>query len=88
MTAEEFVRRCLMHVLPERFTKIRYYGFMGNAYKSQRFVKLREMTSTPARGVYRKDMVEILKRIIGRDARICPKCKSLLTNPLCMTIQL
>lgn len=88
ITAEEFVRRYLMHVLPERFTKIRYYRFMGNTYKSQRFVKLREMTFTPARGVYRKDMVEILKRIIGRDPKICPKCKSLLTNPWRMTIQL
>jgi hypothetical protein len=28
--AEEFIRRFLLHVLPDRFQRIRYYGFLGN----------------------------------------------------------
>mgnify|MGYP003496244169 FL=1 len=88
LTAKEFVRRYLMHVLPERFTKIRYYGFMGNANKTKRFEKLRKMTKTLTKGEYKRDLLKILKKIIGRDPRICPKCNALMTNPWNMTIQL
>lgn len=88
LTAKEFVRRYLMHVLPERFTKIRYYGFMGNANKTKRFEKLRKMTKTLPKGEYKRDLLKILKKIIGRDPRICPKCNALMTNPWNMTIQL
>ena len=31
LTAEEFMRRFLQHVLPERFVKVRYYGFSALA---------------------------------------------------------
>jgi Putative transposase/Transposase zinc-binding domain len=30
LAAEEFIRRFLLHVLPEGFHRIRYYGFLGN----------------------------------------------------------
>ncbi len=33
ITAEEFIRRFLMHVLPNRFTKIKHYGLLSNRNK-------------------------------------------------------
>lgn len=78
LSAKEFVRRYLMHVPPERFTRIRYYGFMGNAKRAERFKKLREITNTPAKGEYKRDIWKIVKKLIGRDPRYCPKCNSLL----------
>lgn len=30
LSADEFIRRFLLHVLPHRFMKIRYYGFLAN----------------------------------------------------------
>jgi hypothetical protein len=30
VTADEFIRRFLLHVLPDGFHRIRYYGFLGN----------------------------------------------------------
>ena len=30
ISAEEFIRRFLLHVLPNRFTKIRHYGLLSN----------------------------------------------------------
>ncbi len=33
--AEEFIRRFLQHVLPQRFRKVRYYGFFASRNKSQ-----------------------------------------------------
>ena len=34
ITAEEFIRRFLLHVLPTGFMKIRYYGILSNRNKS------------------------------------------------------
>ena len=33
ITAEEFIRRFLMHVLPDNFTKIKHYGILTNRNK-------------------------------------------------------
>ena len=33
ISAEEFIRRFLLHVLPNRFTKIRHYGILSNRSK-------------------------------------------------------
>ena len=33
ITAEEFIRRFLLHVLPNRFTKIKHYGILSNKNK-------------------------------------------------------
>ena len=33
ITAEEFIRRFLLHVLPNNFTKIKHYGLLTNRNK-------------------------------------------------------
>ena len=33
LLADEFIRRFLLHVLPSRFHRIRYYGFLGNRHR-------------------------------------------------------
>ena len=33
ITAEEFIRRFLLHVLPNNFTKIKHYGLLSNRNK-------------------------------------------------------
>jgi len=42
ITAEEFIRRFLLHVLPDNFTKIKHYGLLSNKNKKNniRFCKL------------------------------------------------
>ena len=37
----EFVRRFALHVLPERFVKIRHYGLLGNRQRQQRVARAR-----------------------------------------------
>lgn len=39
----EFVRRFCLHVLPERFVKIRHYGLLGNRQKQTRLARAREL---------------------------------------------
>src|SRR6201987_1758399 len=46
--AEEFIRRFLLHVLPEGFQRIRYYGFLANRYREEKLARRRELLSMPA----------------------------------------
>jgi hypothetical protein len=43
LSAEEFVRRFLMHVLPRGFTRIRYYGFLANRHRSEKVAAARRL---------------------------------------------
>jgi hypothetical protein len=35
VTAEEFLRRFLLHVLPAQFVRIRYFGFFANRHRAE-----------------------------------------------------
>ena len=48
LQAEEFIRRFLLHVLPEGFQRIRYYGFLGNRYREQKLAHCRKLLGMPA----------------------------------------
>ena len=39
LDADEFIRRFLLHTLPEGFQRIRYYGLLGNRYRQQNLVE-------------------------------------------------
>jgi hypothetical protein len=48
LDAVEFIRRFLQHVLPKRFVKVRYYGFLSSGWR-QRLATLRpQLDNTPA----------------------------------------
>lgn len=42
LAVEEFVRRFCLHLLPERFVKIRHYGLLGNRNRSHRIEQARQ----------------------------------------------
>src|SRR5947209_2460385 len=39
LEADEFIRRFLLHVLPEGFQRIRYYGFLANRDRKKKLVR-------------------------------------------------
>jgi hypothetical protein len=43
LSAGEFIRRFLLHVLPFRFMKIRYYGFLANSCKRKAVLLIRRL---------------------------------------------
>jgi hypothetical protein len=43
LSADEFIRRFLLHVLPEGFHRIRYYGFLGNRYRKEKLEQCRNL---------------------------------------------
>ena len=48
LCTEEFVRRFCLHVLPERFVKIRHYGLLGNRKRQERLELARKLLGASA----------------------------------------
>ena len=46
LDTHEFIRRFLMHVLPDGFHRIRHYGFLAGAGRKQNVAKIRRMLGT------------------------------------------
>ena len=42
LTADEFIRRFLIHVLPKGFHRIRHYGLLASPVRRKNLVRLRE----------------------------------------------
>lgn len=47
ISVEEFIRRFLIHILPDRFMKIRHYGLLGNRNKTEKLGLCKQLTHTP-----------------------------------------
>ena len=75
ITIEEFIRRFLIHILPPRFMKIRYYGIMGNKNKKKKLNKCKILTRTKIYKKKKLPTLELLKKVLGKDFNLCPQCK-------------
>jgi hypothetical protein len=47
LAATEFIRRFMMHVLPNGFVRIRYYGFLANTHRAEQLCKIRQLLGAP-----------------------------------------
>ena len=47
LDAHEFIRRFLMHVLPQGFHRIRYYGFLTCQTRARNIARIRELLAVP-----------------------------------------
>jgi Putative transposase/Transposase zinc-binding domain len=76
LDADEFIRRFLIHVLPDGFQRIRYYGFLGNRHRARKLALCRELlamlpaapTDPPT------DYRDRFEALTGRSLRACPHC--------------
>ena len=76
LTADEFIRRFLMHVLPNGFTKIRHYGLLSPRNKTTKLKLCKKLTNTILRDVPKVKLstLDFLEKLIGKDFAICPSC--------------
>jgi len=74
VTAEEFIRRFLQHVLPPRFIKVRYYGLLSPAQR-QLLQKARHWLSATTS----KLKSAVLEPIQPLPSLSCPQCRGPLT---------
>ena len=75
LDAVEFIRRFLLHVLPDGFVKIRYFGFMAHRNRKQSIALIRLLIGSDAKVEIRKESVaEMMLRVAGIDITCCPMC--------------
>jgi len=84
LKAGDFIRRFLLHVLPQGFVRIRHFGFLANRCKKENIRKCRELIDNlPANSrdsqqppeCPEKTTQEIMLDLTGVDIRLCPCCK-------------
>jgi hypothetical protein len=75
VTAVEFIRRFMLHVLPSGFCKIRHYGILASRNKSERVMLCKLLTDTIITYVAKSDNLELLKEIFGNEFNLCPNCR-------------
>ena len=75
LSAVEFVRRFVMHVLPSGFVRIRHYGFLANRHRREKLALCRELLGAAASEV---EDEELKARREGScpvtPTRACPVC--------------
>ena len=75
-SADAFIRRFFLHVLPPRFAKIRYFGFLFHRDKRKNIILIRIFIN--AKAEYAESSSEsvqpIMLRLTGVDIGGCPQC--------------
>jgi Putative transposase/Transposase zinc-binding domain len=80
LSAEEFIRRFLLHVLPSGFHRIRYYGLLGNRYRKEKLERCRHLLgmTPPNESCSRPrpcaDYRDRYEQLTGHSLRECPVC--------------
>ena len=76
LAAEEFIRRFLIHVLPDGFHRIRYYGFLGNCHRARKLALCRDLLrmAPAAPSDPPSDLRDQVVALIGQSLRVCPLC--------------
>jgi hypothetical protein len=79
LDADEFIRRFLLHVLPDRFVKIRHYGLLANRRRKDNIALCRQLLGSCKTETKNKDLPLTwqghLLKICGVDVTKCPVCK-------------
>lgn len=65
LSAKEFFRRFLQHVLPKGFQRIRQYGFLANPVRKKMLIKIREHLGVEATQTETPE----------KELPLCPQCK-------------
>jgi hypothetical protein len=76
VSAKEFIRRFLLHVLPDSFMRIRHYGFLASRCKKRDLPRCRELLGLHPQPpeVPPETTQEKLLRLTGIDMYECPCC--------------
>ncbi len=76
VSAEEFIRRFLLHALPPGFRRIRYYGLMANCHRANKLQLCRQLLAAPLTDLLPRptDYRDFYAALTGQNLRLCPKC--------------
>jgi hypothetical protein len=77
LEAEEFIRRFLLHLLPNGFQRIRYFGLMANRHRAKHLAlcrRLLEVKEVEPSEITPRDWREQYTQLTGKDVSLCPSC--------------
>jgi len=75
ISAVAFIRRFLLHSLPNGFVRIRHYGFLANRNRMAHLKTIRRLLKMPTQGLEMKASLEkMMLQLTGIDITVCPCC--------------
>jgi hypothetical protein len=76
LDAHEFIRRFLIHSLPDGFHRVRHYGFLANGCRRARLVTIRRLlaAASPPSDNAEREVTSHHRRFTRFDPTICPCC--------------
>jgi hypothetical protein len=89
LSADQFIGRFLLHVLPSGFHRIRYYGFLANPHREEMLEQCRQLlgmappTKSSSDTATPEDYRDRYERLTGRSLRECPVCHHGHMIPVC-----
>jgi hypothetical protein len=69
LTAAEFIRRFLLHILPRGFVRIRQFGFLANRARGKKLASCRTLLGAPAPHKVTEE------KLWEHEPKLCPACK-------------
>jgi hypothetical protein len=83
LDAEEFLRRFLLHIVPDGFVRIRHFGLLANRRRAAALAQCRALLAHPAPPPEPPESVRALMlRVTGLDIERCPVCQQALLQPV------
>ena len=77
LEAEEFIRRFLLHVVPDGFVRIRHFGLLANRTRHAKLARCRRLLAQPPAPTTpdTESVRALLLRLTGLDIERCPVCQ-------------
>jgi Putative transposase/Transposase zinc-binding domain len=76
LDADEFIRRFLLHSLPDGFQRIRFSGFLANCHRHEKLQLLDQLLAEPVTELLPlpQDCAALLALLTGQPVNQCPLC--------------
>ena len=75
LTASEFIRRFLLHVLPKGFVRIRHFGLLAGRNRTAKLNQCRTLFNLPPyQRKERQSSLDILRELSESDPTLCSVC--------------
>ncbi len=75
LSAGEFIRRFLLHAVPDGFHRIRHFGFLANGHRTAKLALCRTLLAVPPPELSpRPSLSERYQHLTGEALDVCPEC--------------
>jgi len=76
LAVEEFLRRFLLHVVPDGFVRLRHFGLLANRRRAAALAQCRALLAQPSPPPAASESArDLMLRVTGLDIERCPVCQ-------------